>query len=106
MHLLCGDGGGRRPAQTGTKPLAAKRSGAGELAALKAEQTRLAAELDALRSLVQRIAADLGIEPGALSRRTAEFATTGGASSQNVSLCAMRPRCDSKFPMRRSSCTK
>lgn len=35
---------------------------AGELAALKAEQSRLAAELATLRALVRRIAAELGIE--------------------------------------------
>lgn len=38
----------------------------GELAALRAEQTRMAAELAELRALVQRIARDLGIQtPGA-----------------------------------------
>jgi hypothetical protein len=36
---------------------------AGEIAALKAEQTRLAAELVQLRALVQRMAAELGIDP-------------------------------------------
>lgn len=35
---------------------------AGEIAALKAEQTRLAAELAQLRALVQRMAAELGID--------------------------------------------
>jgi poly(3-hydroxybutyrate) depolymerase len=35
---------------------------AGELAALKAEQTRLADEVAALRSLVQRLARELGVE--------------------------------------------
>jgi uncharacterized protein len=34
---------------------------AGELAALKAEQTRMAAELDTLKALVQRMADELGI---------------------------------------------
>ena len=37
--------------------------GAGELAALRAEQTRLAHELDALKALVQRMAQELGMEP-------------------------------------------
>ena len=36
---------------------------AGELAALKAEQTRLATELDSLKALVQRMAHELGINP-------------------------------------------
>jgi hypothetical protein len=35
---------------------------AGELAALKAEQTRLATELAELRGLVQRLARELGVE--------------------------------------------
>ena len=35
---------------------------AGEIAALKAEQARLAAELAQLRALVQRMAAELGID--------------------------------------------
>ena len=35
---------------------------AGEIAALKAEQTRLAAELESLRSLVHRIATELGVQ--------------------------------------------
>jgi len=36
---------------------------AGELAALKAEQTRLAAEVDELKALVQRLARELGVAP-------------------------------------------
>jgi cell division protein FtsB len=35
---------------------------AGELAALKAEQTRLSAEVAELRDLVQRLARELGVE--------------------------------------------
>jgi hypothetical protein len=35
---------------------------AGELAALKAEQTRLGAEVTELRTLVQRLARELGVE--------------------------------------------
>jgi uncharacterized protein YceH (UPF0502 family) len=35
---------------------------AGEIAALKAEQTRLAGEVDALKALVQRLARELGVE--------------------------------------------
>jgi hypothetical protein len=35
--------------------------GAGELAALRAEQTRLAAEVEELKALVQRLARELGV---------------------------------------------
>jgi hypothetical protein len=35
---------------------------AGELAALKAEQARMAAELEQLKALVQRLCGELGIE--------------------------------------------
>jgi hypothetical protein len=62
-HLLCGDavppasraiaGGGG--IETGVS--------AGEIAALKAEQTRLAAEVEALKALVQRLASELGVPP-------------------------------------------
>lgn len=38
--------------------------GAGDIAALKAEQARLAAELASLRALVARMAGELGIDPG------------------------------------------
>jgi uncharacterized protein len=62
-HLLCGDvppewlvasagAGGEAPAFN---------LSLGEVAALKAEQTRMGAELAALRELVQRMAAELGI---------------------------------------------
>jgi len=63
-HLLCGEvqipvvvasaGNGAAPAARDD-----------ELAALKAEQARMAAELNALRALVQRMAAELGIDPQA-----------------------------------------
>ena len=57
-HLLCGEV---------AMPVAAAGDAAigvtaGELAALKAEQTRLADELAALRALVKRIAGELGIQ--------------------------------------------
>jgi uncharacterized protein YceH (UPF0502 family) len=58
-HLLCGEvalPAAATAADGGPSPVAA-----GELAALKAEQTRLAAELEALRATVQRIARELGI---------------------------------------------
>ena len=63
-HLLCGEvqmpagavaaGGGEGAALAGVT--------AGELAALKAEQTRLAAEVESLKTLVQRLARELGVE--------------------------------------------
>jgi uncharacterized protein YceH (UPF0502 family) len=59
-HLLCGEV---------QLPVGGAASGdgdsvsAGEWAALKAEQTRLAGELQDLRAWVQRIAAELGIPP-------------------------------------------
>ncbi len=60
-HLLCGEV---------AEPLAAAAAGdpaptslaAGELAALKAEQTRLAAEVAELRTLVLKMARDLGVD--------------------------------------------
>ena len=56
-HLLCGE-----VAQPATRALATDDSvSAGELSAIKAEQTRLAAELADLRQLVQKMAAELGI---------------------------------------------
>ena len=36
---------------------------AGELSALKAEQTRLAAEVDSLKAQVQRLVRELGLNP-------------------------------------------
>ncbi|MDE2614592.1 MAG: YceH family protein [Burkholderiales bacterium] len=64
-HLLCGE-----PAAPASRTAHAGSAGgasttadvsAGELAALKNEQTRLAAELDELKSLVQRLARELGV---------------------------------------------
>jgi uncharacterized protein len=61
-HLLCGevapDAG---PASTGEVGISTHVS-AGELAALKAEQTRLAAEVSELKKLVQRLSRELGVE--------------------------------------------
>jgi uncharacterized protein YceH (UPF0502 family) len=62
-HLLCGEvalDAPPRPAAAGDGSV-----GAGELAALKAEQARLAREVDALREQVRRIARELGIDPDA-----------------------------------------
>ena len=56
-HLLCGE-----VALPAARALAADDSiSAGELSAIKAEQTRLAAEVADLRQLVQKMAAELGI---------------------------------------------
>jgi uncharacterized protein len=59
-HLLCGEVAST-PLPGGGPPAAGVS--AGELAALKAEQTRLTAELESLKLLVQRIAHELGIDP-------------------------------------------
>jgi uncharacterized protein len=58
-HLLCGE------VANVALAVGAPSAGvsAGELSALKAEQTRLTAELDEVKSLVQRIARELGIDP-------------------------------------------
>ena len=59
-HLLCGE-----VVETGTAALleGGGSVSAGELAALKAEQTRLSAEIESLKSLVHRIARELGVDP-------------------------------------------
>ena len=60
-HLLCGEVSlppGREAATDDDGPF---NVGAGEIAALRAEQTRLAAEVTELRALVQRMATELGI---------------------------------------------
>jgi uncharacterized protein YceH (UPF0502 family) len=59
-HLLCGEVA-ELPASAAGHEAHADVS-AGELSAIKAEQTRLAAELEALKALVQRMATELGIE--------------------------------------------
>lgn len=60
-HRLCGDVA--LPAADPARCDAAGGVSAGEIAALKAEQARLARELDALRAAVRRIAGELGIDP-------------------------------------------
>jgi uncharacterized protein len=56
-HLLCGE-----VMQPAARVGAADDSvSAGELAALRAEQTRLAAEVESLKALVQRMAQELGV---------------------------------------------
>ncbi len=59
-HLLCGEV--QMPATRPDDALAADAVSAGELAALKAEQARMADELTELRALVHRMANELGID--------------------------------------------
>ena len=59
VHLLCGDVAMPAAGQAADAPMGVS---AGELAALKAEQTRLADEVAALRALVQKLARELGVE--------------------------------------------
>ena len=61
-HLMCGEV--QVPVSTGHAAVEGASTGvtAGELAALKAEQTRLAAEVESLKALVQRLARELGVE--------------------------------------------
>ena len=58
-HLLCGE----VAVPTAVAADAVDFVAAGEIAALKAEQARLAAEVAALRALVARMASELGIDP-------------------------------------------
>jgi len=58
-HLLCGEVALAERTEGDTEGTGVS---AGEIAALKAEQTRMAAELAQLRALVQRMAAELGID--------------------------------------------
>ncbi len=59
VHLLCGDVAMSAAGQAADAPMGVS---AGELAALKAEQTRLADEVAELRALVQKLARELGVE--------------------------------------------
>ena len=58
-HLLCGE-----PVQPAARLSAADNDsvGAGEMAALRAEQTRLGAEVAELKTLVQRLTRELGVD--------------------------------------------
>lgn len=58
-HRLCGDVA--LPSAQDDGVPADERVGVSEIAALRAEQSRLAAELDALKTLVLRMAQDLGV---------------------------------------------
>ena len=72
-QLLCGEVAMpvARPGFAGSGGAAlAEGVSAGELSALKAEQTRLADELAALKALVLRMARELGIEPAAEPTRS------------------------------------
>ncbi len=61
-HLLCGEPQLPAAAAAGVDAEDSSVS-AGEIAALKAEQSRLAAELAQLRAWAQRVGAELGIDP-------------------------------------------
>lgn len=71
-HLLCGEV--VAAPSSPSAPAADGGVGAGEFAALKAEQARLAREVDGLRALVQRLARELGVNPQA----TGKTDTTSG----------------------------
>lgn len=61
-HLLCGDVGLPRSGADDSADVGPGHDvGAGEWAAMKAEQTRLAAQVESLRSLVERLARELGV---------------------------------------------
>jgi uncharacterized protein YceH (UPF0502 family) len=66
-HLLCGDvvlpAAATHAGSAHDADLGAGTVSAGELAALKAEQTRLAAQVEALQAQVQRLSRELGLEP-------------------------------------------
>jgi uncharacterized protein len=59
-HLLCGEVV-QTAARASAGGLADEGVSAGELAAIRAEQTRLAAEVDTLKALVQKLASELGV---------------------------------------------
>lgn len=61
-HLLCGEVAQPAPRAVGASAMSAEGVSAGEIAALKAEQTRLSDELATLKALVQRIADELGVK--------------------------------------------
>jgi uncharacterized protein len=61
-HLLCGEVAEPVFVAGAAGDAAAPSLALGELAALKAEQTRLAAEVTELRSLVQKLARELGVD--------------------------------------------
>ena len=61
-HLLCGEVAQPAAGAAAAHADAGSSVAAGELAAIKAEQTRLAAEVAELRALVQRLSRELGVD--------------------------------------------
>ncbi|WP_425260454.1 YceH family protein [Rubrivivax sp. RP6-9] len=61
-HLLCGEVAQPAAGAAAAHGDAGGSVAAGELAAIKAEQTRLAAEVAELRALVQRLSRELGVD--------------------------------------------
>lgn len=67
VHLMCGEAAvaaavAALPVASGSAGSGSASVAVGELAALRAEQTRMAAELTALKTLVHRLATELGVE--------------------------------------------
>ena len=60
-HLLCGEVAAGTPAAAGAAEPGEQSVSLGELAALKAEQTRLAAEVQTLKDQLSQLAAELGV---------------------------------------------
>ena len=61
-HLLCGEPAAEQPRAGAAHDAEGGAVSAGELAAIKAEQTRLAAQVEALRAQVQRLSHELGLD--------------------------------------------
>ena len=61
-HLLCGEPAAEPPRAGVAHDAEGGAVSAGELAAIKAEQTRLAAQVEALRAQVQRLSHELGLD--------------------------------------------
>ncbi len=61
-HLLCGEPVAEQPRAGAAHDAEGGAVSAGELAAIKAEQTRLAAQVEALRAQVQRLSRELGLD--------------------------------------------
>ena len=61
-HLLCGEPAAEPPRAGAAHDAEGGAVSAGELTAIKAEQTRLAAQVEALRAQVQRLSHELGLD--------------------------------------------
>ena len=61
-HLLCGEPAAEQPRAGAAHDAEGGAVSAGELAAIKAEQTRLAAQVEALQAQVQRLSHELGLD--------------------------------------------